>query len=162
MTFANASIVSLGLASAFGLGIAIGPKVDASHEMAPVPSAMTTPVVAPLEARTLPAAPARTARLERVPTASAKPVQEHVKQLLSRGTDVRKAAEGFPNAYQLMTVVYAAKNTEIPFVVLKHRVLGQGQSLAAAIAAFKPDLDGTAEANRARAEARAELARLSS
>ena len=84
-------------------------------------------------------------RLERVPTASAAPVQRQVKQLLNRGADVRKASEGFPNAYQFMTVAYAAKNTDIPFVVLKHRVLTEGKPLATAIAELKPELDGVAE-----------------
>ena len=61
-----------------------------------------------------------------------------------------------------MTVAYAAKNTNIPFMVLKHRVLTEGKPLAAAIAEFKPELDEVAEANRARAEARADLARIQS
>jgi hypothetical protein len=75
---------------------------------------------------------------------------------------VRKASEGFANAFQFMTVAYAAKNTDIPFVVLKHRVLTEGRPLAAAIAEFKPELDGAAEVSRARAEARADLARIAS
>jgi hypothetical protein len=103
---------------------------------------------------------AKPGRLERVPTASAEPVQRQAKQLLNRGTDVRKASEGFPNAYQFMTVAYAAKNTDIPFVVLKHRVLSEGKPLGTAIGELKPELDEVAEVNRARAEARADLARI--
>ena len=61
-----------------------------------------------------------------------------------------------------MTVAYAARNTDIPFVLLKHRVLTEQMSLARAIGASRPELDAAAEVNRARAEAKADLARISS
>lgn len=163
MTFTRASLVYLGVVGAFGLGLAVGPLFGARPGEVPAAvaapagaPALTAPVAAPVPARR--SAP----RLERVPTASAEPVQRHVKLLLNRGADVRKASEGFANAYQFMTVAYVAKNTDIPFVVLKHRVLTEGRPLAAAIIEFKPELDGTAEVNRARAEARADLARIAS
>jgi hypothetical protein len=160
MTFTHASLVYLGVVAAFGLGLAVGPLVGssrASRGQATPPTvavAAATPAVPP--APVGPPAP----RLERVPTASAEPVQRQVKALLTRGTDVRKASAGFANAYQLMTVAHAAKNTAIPFVVLKHRVLTAGQPLATAIAELKPELDEVAEVNRARAEARADLTRI--
>jgi hypothetical protein len=160
MKFNRASLVYLGLVGAFAVGLAVGPLVGAKHGEAtaavetPAPTPALTPTATPGPDGTL----AR--RLQRVPTASAEPVQRQVKQLLNRGADVRKASEGFPNAYQFMTVAYAAKNTDIPFVVLKHRVLSEGKSLATAIAELKPELDGAAEVNRARAEARADLARI--
>lgn len=163
MKFTPASLVYLGVVGAFGLGLAVGPLVGANHgeasaavEAAVLAPAATVPVAVPAPERRL--AP----RLERVPTASAEPVQRQVKLLLNRGADVRKASEGFANAFQFMTVAYAAKNTDIPFVVLKHRVLTEGRPLAAAIAEFKPELDGAAEVSRARAEARADLARIAS
>ena len=56
-----------------------------------------------------------------------------------------------------MTTAYAARNTKVPFVVLKDRVLNQGQSLAEAIREFKPDLDAKAEVQRARTAARSDL-----
>ncbi len=160
MTFTRASLTYLGVVAAFAVGLAVGPIVGARHVGETVAAKTPAPVVtAPADPTATPAVrPA--ARLERVPTASAEPVQKQVKLLLTRGTDVKKASEGFANAYQFMTVAYAAKNTAIPFVVLKHQVLTEGKPLAAAIAEFKPDLDEVAEANRARAEARAELARL--
>jgi len=58
-------------------------------------------------------------------------------------------------------VAHAARNTEIPFILLKHRVLDQGMSLARAIRASKPELNEDAEVNRARADAKADLARIS-
>lgn len=161
MKFSRASLVYLGIVGAFGLGLSVGPLVGARHGGAsaaadvPGPPPMTTAAVV------MPAPERRPSpRLERVPTASAEPVQRQVKLLLNRGADVRKAAEGFANAYQFMTLAYAAKNTDIPFVVLKHRVLGEGKPLATAIAELKPELDEVAEVNRARAEARADLARI--
>ena len=56
-----------------------------------------------------------------------------------------------------MTVAHAARNTQVPFVVLKDRVLNRGESLAEAIREFKPELDAKSEVARARAEARSDL-----
>ena len=46
-------------------------------------------------------------------------------------------------------MAHAARNTDIPFMVLKHRVLAEGKPLAAAIAELKPELNEVEEANRA-------------
>lgn len=54
----------------------------------------------------------------------------------------------------------AARNTGIPFVLLKHRVLTQGQTLSEAIRVSKPDLDAVAAMDRARTDARSALTRL--
>ena len=58
------------------------------------------------------------------------------------------------------TVAHAARNTQVPFVLLKDRVLNKRKGLAAAIEEFKPALDGATEANRARMAARADIDRL--
>lgn len=162
MTFARAAGAGLAMAGAFALGIAVGPTIQATRDaeiLKPVPvmtDAVDTTLPAPV------ATPVRTSapKLMRVPMASAEPVREEAKTILNRGTDVRKASEGFQNAHQFITVAYAAKNTEIPFMLLKYRVLTERKPLAAAIAESKPELDVQAEASRARAEARATLARL--
>ena len=60
------------------------------------------------------------------------------------------------------TVAHAARNTEVPFMVLKHRVLNEGRSLAAAIRESKPDVDAAAEVNKARAQARDDLQAIAS
>jgi hypothetical protein len=91
---------------------------------------------------------------------SAPELHERLKPLLNKGTDITLAAEGFRNAEQFATLVHAARNTEVPFVVLKHRVLTDGKTLAAAIRESKPDMDAMMEANRARAQARSDIARL--
>ena len=146
--FARTSMVVIGIAGAFALGMAVGPQLDANprNDAAPVIAAAPTPEPVSLPVPEIRRAPAR---LERVLPASAQPVQKQVKLLLNRGTDVSDAAEGFANARELMTVAYAARNTEIPFVLLKHRVLNQRKSLAVAIQEFKPELNEIAEVNRA-------------
>ena len=68
------------------------------------------------------------------------------------------AAEGFDSAEQFATVAHAARNTNVPFMVLKHRVLNEGRTLADAIHEAKPDLDAKAEVGRAQIAARADVA----
>ena len=121
MTFARAAGAGLAMAGAFALGIAVGPTIHATRDaeiVKPVPimtdAALDTAAVVPVAAPTRPSTP----KLMRVPMASAEPVREQVKTILNRGTDVRKASEGFQNAHQFMSVAYAAKNTEIPFMLL--------------------------------------------
>lgn len=159
--FARTSAVILGLVGAFALGLTLGPQINANRNTDPAPVAtvepvtVTTPVETPATVRTAP-------RLERVLPADAKPVQKQVKPLLAQGTNVEMAADGFHNARELMTVAYASRNTEIPFVLLKHRVLNEGKTLGRAIRDSRPELNEAAEVSRARAEAKADLARISS
>jgi hypothetical protein len=93
-----------------------------------------------------------------VPVAAWNPeVRGRVQKVLNRGTDMERAAESFSTAEQFATVAHAAKNTGVPFVVLKDRVLTQKQPLADAIKEFKPELDAKAEVARAREEAQADF-----
>ena len=62
-----------------------------------------------------------------------------------------------PSAEQFATLAHAARNTQVPFILLKYRVLNEGQSLENAILASKPDVDAHAEVIRARAEAKEDL-----
>lgn len=158
--FARTSMVIIGMVGAFALGMIVGPQLDAGRDAAPaavIAAAPDAPVATP---EPVPVTRPAAARLERVPPASAPAVKAQVKRLLNTGADVTMAADGFGNASELMTVAHAARNTEIPFVLLKHRVLKQRMSLASAIQASRPDLNEIAEVNRARAEARADLARM--
>ena len=84
-----------------------------------------------------------------------------MKPVLARGTKVPVAAEGFKDAEQFATVAYAAKNTQVPFILLKHRVITEGQSLEEAIRVSKPEIDAKREVARARAAARSDIAALS-
>jgi hypothetical protein len=81
-----------------------------------------------------------------------------LKPVLNRGTRMELAAEGFRNAEQFATVAHAARNTGVPFAVLKHRVLEQDQTLARAIRESKPGLDAEREVTRASNAARFDIA----
>ena len=91
---------------------------------------------------------------------SAPELQERLKPLLNRGSDMTLAARDFRDAEEFAAVAHAARNTSVPFVLLKHRVLNEGKTLAAAIRESKPDLNAMSEANRARAEAKSDIAAL--
>jgi hypothetical protein len=89
--------------------------------------------------------------------ASAPELHDRIKPVLARGTKVSLAAEGFTDAEQFATLAHAARNTNVPFILLKHRVLAEGQSLEDAIRASNPDVDARVEALRAKGEARAHI-----
>ena len=110
---------------------------------AAVPAAETaTPRRAP--ARRATAAKSATAKAtiapDVVPTlpATQPELQARLKPVLNRGTRMDVAAEGFRDAVQFASVAHAARNTGVPFVVLKHRVLEEKQTLARAIGASRP------------------------
>ena len=73
---------------------------------------------------------------------------------------MKVAAEVFQSAEQFAAVAHAAKNTDVPFMLLKHRVLTERKPLSTAIRESKPHINAAAEASQARAEARKDLASL--
>ena len=83
-----------------------------------------------------------------------------LKPLLNKGANMNVAAEDFRDAEQFAAVAHAARNTEIPFMVLKHRVVNERKPLATAIRELKPDVNAAVEAKRAQAEARSDIASL--
>jgi predicted dinucleotide-utilizing enzyme len=165
MTVGKTSALSLGLVGAFALGIWVSPQVRETPVADVAPVVMVsepTPEVAEPRTRTVRAIdmePETEARVLMI-AASAERVQRQAKDVLSSGTNVKTASAGFKNAEQFLSVAYAARNTEVPFALLKHRVVTEGKSLADAIRESKPSLDATLESNRARLEARSELSRL--
>ena len=68
------------------------------------------------------------------------------------------AAEGFRSAEEFATVAHAARNTNVPFMVLKHRVLEEGRTLENALRDVKPEIDAKAEVARAQAAAKSDVA----
>jgi len=84
-------------------------------------------------------------------------LRNRVKAVLNPGSRLEIAAADFDSSEEFVTVAHAARNTDVPFMVLKDRVLNQGQSLAKAISDIKPGLDGQSEVKRARAAARSDL-----
>jgi hypothetical protein len=82
---------------------------------------------------------------------------DRIKPLLQRGTNIELAAQGFRTAEQFAAVAHAAHDLDVPFVVLKQRVLGDGLNLSKAIAVTRPDVDANEYASRAVAAARADV-----
>jgi hypothetical protein len=177
MTFAKAGLLTAGFVAAFALGVTTAPtirdnwnRMDAPEEAvvaqpagksAPAPARTDRPTT---RARTSSRAPEAVApkkapdTIDRIAVNLWEPeLRDRVKAVLNPGARLELAAADFSTPEQFMTVAHAARNTKVPFVVLKDRVLNQGQSLADAIHEFKPELDEKAEVTRARAAARSDL-----
>jgi hypothetical protein len=159
MTTTKTLALTAGLAGAIALGVWAVPRVmdndvqstDAMVAAVSEPAAVATKAPAPRR----PAPPTRAAA---VLPASAPELHGTLKPVLNRGTKIEIAASGFSSAEQFATVAYAARNTEVPFMVLKHRVLEEGKTLAAAISESRPGINAAAEVVRARAAARRDVA----
>jgi hypothetical protein len=153
----------VGFVAAFALGVITAPYFTDEAAVATVtPSvsraeSLDTGAPAPRAA-----APKRAAARVTAPAVApaAAELQEQLRPLLNKGTDMAIAAEGFRTAEQFAAVAHAARNTEVPFVLLKHRVLTEGKTLEAAIRESKPDMNARVEARRAFAAARSDIARL--
>jgi hypothetical protein len=167
MTFGKGLALALSLVAAVALGILIGPYVtdrDTVAKVMPDSADVDRPSPAKSKARASRAArPASGDAAEAESTRAAVSVfapelHDRLKPILNRGTNMKLAAEGFENAEQFATIAHAAKNTGIPFVVLKHRVLNEGKTLAEAIEQSKPEMNSATEARQARADARSALA----
>jgi hypothetical protein len=177
MTVGKATLLTAGLVGVFTLGVVTSPTIrdhwthNAPHSQAAAPATDTSaPAPAKAERRTT------SARSTSAPAHAVTPPKEdnstitvvavsawepefrnRVKAVLYPGARPEIAAADFDGAEQFMTVAHAARNTQVPFMVLKDRVVNQRQSLADAIHEFKPELDAKAEVTRARTEARSDL-----
>jgi hypothetical protein len=174
MRLAKASIVVVLLAVAFALGVWLSPRLvhhrteeaaaAAQNEAPPAEPAHAASArhqrAAAKRAEAKSAASSATAAPTRVTTISASEpeLQQRLKPLLNRGADMSIASRDFRDGEQFATIAHAARNTDIPFMVLKHGVIDEGKSLPAAIREFKPALDATGEADRARAQAKSDIA----
>src|SRR5687768_17926836 len=179
---ARTSAATLGLVGGLALGVWIGSEMTSGREaLTPEPAVVATqaadvPAVTPQPVKSKRVT--RVARVNRSAAAVEAPAPEsapklvmtipvsapelhaRMKPVLARGTKLPIAVEGFTSAEQFATVAHAAKNTQVPFILLKHRVLSEGQSLEEAIRASKPDLDAKNEVARARSAARSDIAAL--
>ncbi len=175
MTTASRWIVTLGCVVAIGLGVAVGSKFSqwahgtGEREASAAANAATevTAEAASATADTPPTParePARLRMVSKLPRVSpdAPELLGRLQPLLNKGADMTIAADGFPDAELFAAVAHAARNTEVPFMVLKHRVVNQRKTLDKAIAELKPAVNAPIEANRARAEARSDIAALAS
>lgn len=158
MTVLKTSALLVALLSAAAIGVVARPYII--HER-PAETIAAAPAAAPaVESRpmvktpTEPIASVRTASVKEVTPA----LEGRVKPLLKRGTDMDLAVQGFSKAEDFAAVAHAANNCDIPFVLLKHRVLNQHMTLAKAIQVSRPMIAADVEAGRARAEARSDVA----
>ena len=178
MTAGKAAALTAGFLGAFAVGVAVGPSVherlSGENTSVAIPAAGNTATNP--SAETVSTAPAPRARAtapvrKMEPPSAAKanaasssvPVSEprlhaRLKPVLNRGAHMDVAAEGFRSAEEFATVAHAARNTDVPFMVLKHRVLVDGRTLTDAIHDAKPEADAKAEVARAEAAAKEDLA----
>lgn len=175
MKTGRTSAATLGLVGGLVLGAWIGSELATSRESAaPAPVAVTAPAA---EEPAAPAAPRRVTRVARAASVgavdapasesapklvmtipvSAPELHARMKPVLARGTKLPLAIEGFASAEQFATLAHAARNTQVPFSLLKHRVLTEGQSLEDAIRALNPEIDARTEALKAMGEARGDM-----
>jgi hypothetical protein len=171
MTIGKAVGLTAGFVAAFALGVAIGPSVKQALPEGDRVTHVAQPAAAPVEQPTAPATRARaTAPRPKSNTAASKTseanasiaaseprLHDRLKPVLNPGARMSVAADGFRSAEEFATVAHAARNTSVPFMVLKHRVLNERRSLADAIHEAKPEIDAKAEVKRAQAAAKSDL-----
>ena len=173
MTVGKATALTTGFIAAFAAGVWIGPHMThrwsatASQSMAAPEAQAANPSARPATGiaskTTSHKTVAQHTELAGVATPvspSAPEVQKRLKPLLKSGVNMQVAADGFHSAEQFAAVAHAAKNTDVPFMVLKHRVLNEGKPLSTAIRESKPDINVAAEVGLARAEAWKDIASL--
>jgi hypothetical protein len=182
MTFGKATALTAGLVGAMAFGVWIGPYLTdhAARIMDTTTAHVAQPATAVPEATNNSAAPPprtpavhgdlgvsnanptktpSTANATMIPV-SAPQLHNRLKPLLHSGADMSIVSDGFRNAEDFAATVHASKNTNVPFMILKHQVVDEGKSLKTAIHVAKPDADALLEADLARAEARSDLASL--
>jgi hypothetical protein len=182
MTVGKAAALTAAFIGVFVLGVAVGPSVkdrfaDRQPRAAVEPVQTTTTPVADQAPTRAPARSTTRARAKAsnenaatsasvrrsTPARSAMPASEprlhaRLKPVLHSGARMEVAAEGFRSAEEFAAVAHAARNTNVPFMVLKHRVVDQGRTLEDALRDVRPDVDAKAEVARAQAAAKSDLA----
>jgi len=171
MTVGKTALVIAGIVGAVTLGALYGPSMMSrlsdreTADQDRTAAVATEPAPAPAVEKARPARStatreAREFEPKRTVVVSEAQLYERLKPVLNRGANMEIASSGFDTAEQFATVAHAARNTDVPFMVLKHRVLNEKRSLADAIHQAKPAIDAKAEVKSAQAAARADLASL--
>jgi len=183
MTWAKGIALVMAFVGAVALGVFIGPHVthrdQTSTDMVSSTAPATTAVEqsepkqertahGPVRAKkTNPAKTPSASTPARAPgatppevPAAAPALHERLKPLLKKGADMGKAAEDFNSAEQFAAVAHAARNTDIPFMLLKDRTVNERKNLEEAIRELKPDANAVAEARTAREQAKADISAL--
>jgi hypothetical protein len=161
MTVLKTSALVAALVGAAAIGVVARPYIIHDRPADSIAAAPATPAEDSRPAKVVkaPAPSVAVVRASNVTIAQVTPaLQDRVKHLLKSGTDMDIAADGFTKAEDFAAVAHAANNCDIPFVLLKHRLLDEHMTLARAIQTSRPMIAADVEANRARAEARADVA----
>ena len=180
MTVGKATMLTAAFIGVFVVGVAVGPWVmdgrrqptasaePAQPTTAPTPAAdqTTTRVPARNTARARAKASTANSATATSPSAAANaavPASEprlhaRLKPVLNRGARMAVASEGFRSAEEFAAVAHAARNTNVPFMVLKHRVVNEGRTLEEALRDVRPEMDAKTEVARARAAAKSDVA----
>jgi hypothetical protein len=169
MTYGRGWALACGFVGATALGVAIGPYVvdhPAARQSSP---AAIQQVEGPRDAADTRAMPARDttagrrnmAATVRTSVSPASP-ELHAKLrplfVFAARPDMARVSAGFRDAEQFAAVAHAARNNDIPFALLRDRVIEKDKSLEAAIRELRPDVNAPIEAQRAVAEARSDIA----
>ena len=162
MTVGKASALTASLIGTLLLGMWVGTRITnhAPAMPATVAAAAAHPATPVSKPRFASPRDMRSTRTARSVGLSAPRLTARMKPLLNQGIDMTLATKGFHSAGEFATVVHAAHNLKIPFILLQHRVLDEHLSLAHAIERSRPNVNGAIEARRARAEAASDLAAL--
>lgn len=163
MTVAKGAALAAGFVGAMALGVWIGPYITSDGTIAPPASPVyrtESPRSATESKQPVPATRVTTRPTTPAIAASSSELHDRLRPVLNKGANMTLAAEGFRNAEQFAAVAHASRNTEVPFMLLKHRVLNERKTLVAAIRESKPEINAEIEASRALAEARSDLANL--
>lgn len=173
MTLGKATALTAALVGAMALGVWVGPYLTdrtakpastaAAHVTEPASARSDTarpkPAARPRTQATHAEATNETAITTDIPV-SAPRLHRRLRPLLKPGADMSIVSKGFRSAEDLAATVHASKNIDVPFMVLKHRVVEEGKSLQTAIHESKPGVNASAAVERARQEARSDLASL--
>jgi hypothetical protein len=181
MSFAKGIALVLGFVAAVALGVWIGPHIthrgaaDATASSqtsvntgvndlpaATVKRVPSTPRAATKQRKAAEAIAVRKSigTTPRAVSVIAPTLHDRLKPLLNKGANMDRASEDFGDAEQFAAVAHAARNTDIPFMVLKHRIVYERTSLEAAIQELKPDLNAAVEARRAHMQAKSDISAL--
>lgn len=143
-------VAAFALSGAFVLANCNKPAPEPQTPVVELPAPIVVqPKAAPVAVRKVVAMTSATALLE-----------QKAKGLLNAGADVDIAVQGFQSPQEFMATAYASKNLNVPFMLLKDKVVTQKMTLARAItASSRYSVNAPFEAARAESEARADLAR---
>src|SRR4029078_4182788 len=138
MKLGKARLMKAGGVGVVALGIAAGPTIEKNWSRTDAPVAQAVEPSAPPSGAAVPASHARPAPPRTHHVAAVKKESnaietgavtmwepacgDRVRAVLNRGAQPEIAAADFASAEQFMTVAHAARNTQLPFMVLKDRV----------------------------------------